>query len=139
MRSTIWDAEKDWAATLSPGEIRLLSFARLILAQPAFAFLDVGVSGLDDFWVNTLYRALSRTKTVYVSIGENESLRVYHDVELILAERGISCQCPSAYCAISHRDIEAVISPFLPNETSFPSTSKEASLRVKTGQSGTVD
>jgi putative ATP-binding cassette transporter len=82
------DAEKDWAATLSPGEIRLLSFARLVLAEPAYAFLDVGVSGLDDFWVNTLYRALSRTKTVYVSIGENESLRVYHDVELILAGHG---------------------------------------------------
>jgi putative ATP-binding cassette transporter len=82
------DAEKDWSANLSPGEIRLLSFARLILAQPAFAFLDVGISGLDDFWVNTLYRALSRTKTVYVSIGENESLRAYHDVELILAGHG---------------------------------------------------
>jgi vitamin B12/bleomycin/antimicrobial peptide transport system ATP-binding/permease protein len=82
------DAEKDWGATLSPGEIRLLSFARLVLAQPAFAFLDVGVSGLEDFWVNTLYRALSRTRTVYISIGENEALRVYHDVELILAGHG---------------------------------------------------
>ncbi len=82
------DAEKDWGATLSPGEIRLLAFARLILAQPAFAFLDVGVSGLDDFWVNRLYRALSRTKTVYVTIGENESLQAYHDFELILAGHG---------------------------------------------------
>jgi len=65
-----------------------VSFARLVLAQPAFAFLDVGVSGLEDFWVNTLYRALSRTRTVYVSIGENASLRAYHDVELILAGHG---------------------------------------------------
>ncbi|HEY1381412.1 MAG TPA: SbmA/BacA-like family transporter [Gemmataceae bacterium] len=82
------DAEKDWMAVLSPGELRLLSFARLVLAQPAFAFLDVGVSGLDDFWVHTLYRTLSKTKTVYVSIGENETLRAYHDVELILAGHG---------------------------------------------------
>jgi putative ATP-binding cassette transporter len=82
------DSEKDWMSVLSPGELRLLSFARLVLAQPAYAFLDVGVSGLDEFWVHTLYRALSRTRTVYVSIGENETLRQYHDVELILAGHG---------------------------------------------------
>jgi putative ATP-binding cassette transporter len=82
------DATKDWMAVLSPGELRLMSFARLVLAQPAFAFLDVGVSGLDDYWVHTLYRALSKTRTVYISIGENEALRIYHDVELILAGHG---------------------------------------------------
>jgi vitamin B12/bleomycin/antimicrobial peptide transport system ATP-binding/permease protein len=82
------DATKDWLTVLSPGELRLLSFARLVLAEPAFAFLDVGVSGLDDFWVHTLYRALSKTRTVYVSIGENPLLRLYHDCELILAGHG---------------------------------------------------
>lgn len=82
------DAEKDWMTVLSPGELRLLSFARLVLAEPAFAFLDVGVSVMEDFWVHTLYRALSRTKIVYVSIGEQETLRAYHDVELILAGHG---------------------------------------------------
>jgi putative ATP-binding cassette transporter len=82
------NAEKDWMTVLSPGELRLLSFARLVLAEPAFAFLDVGVSGLDEFWVHTLYRALSKTRTVYVSIGEHEELRTYHDMELILAGHG---------------------------------------------------
>ncbi|HEX4591932.1 MAG TPA: hypothetical protein VH120_18480, partial [Gemmataceae bacterium] len=82
------DVEKDWMTVLSPGEVRLLSFARLVLAEPAYAFLDVGVSGLEDFWVHTLYRALSKTRTIYVSIGEHEALRVYHDVELILAGHG---------------------------------------------------
>lgn len=82
------DADREWTTVLSPGEKSLLSFARLLLAEPKFAFLDVGVSGLADFWVHTLYRALSRTRTVYVSIGENESLRIYHDVELILAGHG---------------------------------------------------
>jgi putative ATP-binding cassette transporter len=82
------DEAKDWMTVLSPGEVRLMSFARLVLAQPAFAFLDVGVSGLDDFWVHTLYRTLSKTRTVYVSIGENEVLRLYHDAELILAGHG---------------------------------------------------
>jgi putative ATP-binding cassette transporter len=82
------DSVKDWMSVLSPGELRLLSFARLVLAEPAYAFLDVGVSGLEDFWVHTLYRALSRTKTVYVSIGENETLAQYHDMELILAGHG---------------------------------------------------
>jgi putative ATP-binding cassette transporter len=79
---------KDWMTVLSPGEVRLLSFAKLVLAEPAFAFLDVGVSGLDEFWVNRLYGALSRRKTVYVSIGEHEALRAYHDRELILAGYG---------------------------------------------------
>jgi len=59
-----------------------------VLAEPPFAFLDVGVSGLDEFWVHTLYRALSKTRTVYVSIGEHEELRSYHDMELILAGHG---------------------------------------------------
>jgi putative ATP-binding cassette transporter len=82
------EAEKDWTAVLSPGEVRLLAFARLMLAQPRYAFLDVGVSGLDDYWIRTMYQALSWTRTVYVTIGENETLRTYHDVELILAGHG---------------------------------------------------
>ena len=85
---SLLEGESREPPVLSPGELRLLSFARLVLAQPAFAFLDVGVSGLDDFWVHTLYRTLSKTKTVYVSIWENETLRAYHDVELILAGHG---------------------------------------------------
>jgi putative ATP-binding cassette transporter len=81
-------ADKDWMAVLSPGELRLLAFARLVLAEPPFAFLDVGVSGLDDFWVGLLYGALSRRRTVYVSIGEHAGLRKFHDRELVLVGQG---------------------------------------------------
>src|SRR5262249_38367835 len=34
------DAERDWAAVLSPGQLQALTFARLLLAGPRFAFLE---------------------------------------------------------------------------------------------------
>src|SRR5205823_7042490 len=42
--------ERDWDNLLSVGERQLLAFARLLLAKPRFAFLDVAVNALDETW-----------------------------------------------------------------------------------------
>jgi ABC-type uncharacterized transport system fused permease/ATPase subunit len=73
---------------LSLGERQLISFARLFLAQPRFAFLDVATSALTDYWARTLYGELARTSITYVSIGENKTLFDYHDVVLELCGDG---------------------------------------------------
>jgi putative ATP-binding cassette transporter len=41
------DAERDWSEVLSPGELLCLAFARLLLAEPRFAFLDDPAAALD--------------------------------------------------------------------------------------------
>jgi putative ATP-binding cassette transporter len=70
--------ERDWDNLLSVGERQLLAFARLLLARPRFAFLDVAVNALDEYWVNTLYGELARMPGTYVSIGDHPALRQYH-------------------------------------------------------------
>jgi putative ATP-binding cassette transporter len=82
------DEVRDWPNVLSPGEQALMGFARLLLAEPKYAFLDVSVSGLTDTWIKSLYGALSRTSTTYVSISDLPSLWPYHDQLLRLEGDG---------------------------------------------------
>lgn len=70
--------ERDWDNLLSVGERQLLAFARLLLAKPRFAFLDVAVNALDESWINTLYGELSRSSGTYVSIGDHPAMRQFH-------------------------------------------------------------
>jgi putative ATP-binding cassette transporter len=71
-----------------PGEQVLMAFARLLLAEPRYAFLDLGVRGLTDAWIKSLYGALSRTSTTYVSISDLPALWDYHDEVLDLEGEG---------------------------------------------------
>jgi putative ATP-binding cassette transporter len=80
--------ERDWDHILSTGERQLLSFARLLLAKPRFAFLDVAVNALDEHWINALYGQLSRTPGTYVSIGDHPALKQYHHQLLELSGDG---------------------------------------------------
>jgi putative ATP-binding cassette transporter len=94
------EADRDWPAVLSPGEQELLAFARLLLAEPRFAFLDVGTSGLPDARLRSLYAALSRTETTYVSIGDQPALWDYHDMVLDLEGEGAWTVSPSRAKAV---------------------------------------
>ncbi len=49
------DVERDWANTLTVGEQQLLGIARLLIAEPKFAFIDRATSAL----------SLSRVKHIY--------------------------------------------------------------------------
>jgi putative ATP-binding cassette transporter len=73
------DAERDWADTLSLGEQQELAFARLLLANPPFAFLEDVTSALERDRAYKLYRILAETPITFVSASSDPGLRDYHD------------------------------------------------------------
>jgi putative ATP-binding cassette transporter len=82
------DAERDWAHVLSLSEQQLLAFARLLLINPRFAFLDEATSNLDVARSRLLYRLLSDTDINYVSVADDVGLLEYHDMLLELRGGG---------------------------------------------------
>jgi putative ATP-binding cassette transporter len=78
------DVERDWCAVLSPGEMELTAFARLLVAAPRFAFLDDPAGSLDVAGVTRAYEALARSPITYVSVAGHLDLRKYHDLVLEL-------------------------------------------------------
>jgi putative ATP-binding cassette transporter len=88
-RSGGLDVVHDWATALSLGEQQLLAFARLLLAQPDFAFLDHATSALSDERQAALYQLLAHSPITYVSVGdEQRGLREHHDTQLELRSDG---------------------------------------------------
>jgi putative ATP-binding cassette transporter len=82
------DAERGWESVLSEGEQEKLAFARLVLAQPPFAFLDNALGSTDEATAERLYGALARTQVTYVSVGRWPFLPAYHDFRLELLGDG---------------------------------------------------
>jgi putative ATP-binding cassette transporter len=78
------DAEHEWSNVLSEGEQHALAFARLLLANPRFAFLDNPAGSLDGEHVQRLYQALARSPITYVSVGDHPALASFHDMRLDL-------------------------------------------------------
>lgn len=81
-----FDAVEDWGDVLSLGEQQRLTFARILLNQPAFAILDEATSALDLPNEAKLYDHLQQTGTTFISVGHRESLNEYHQNLLELAE-----------------------------------------------------
>jgi putative ATP-binding cassette transporter len=67
------DAEHDWTTILSLGEQQLIAFARLLLAEPDFAFLDNAASALSEARRAEVYRLLAGTGISYISVGEPQA------------------------------------------------------------------
>jgi putative ATP-binding cassette transporter len=82
------DAEHDWSSILSRGEQQQVAFARLLLANPRFAFLDEATSALEASEAHHLYEALARTSITYVSVGTDPGLADFHDAVLELGPEG---------------------------------------------------
>src|SRR4029079_13406403 len=82
------DVELDWATVLSVGEQQRVAFARLLLAQPAYAMLDEATSALDIRNEEHLYRQLLGTNTTVVSISHHSNLLKFHHQVLELAGDG---------------------------------------------------
>lgn len=78
------DLKADWSTMLSLGEQQRLSFARVLLANPAIALLDECTSALDLQNEERLYSLLQDRGIAYVSVGHRASLREYHDSVLQL-------------------------------------------------------
>ena len=64
------DAELEWSHVLSLGEQQRVAFLRLLLHQPAMAFLDEATGALDSATEASCYRALHKHSTSFVSVGE---------------------------------------------------------------------
>jgi putative ATP-binding cassette transporter len=84
MQSGGLDVEHDWRDKLSLGEQQRLSFARVILTKPAYAFLDEASSALDDANERLLYALLSSVGSTVISVGHRSSLLEHHDTVLEL-------------------------------------------------------
>ncbi len=90
------DVRQDRAAVLSLGEQQSLAFARLLLAQPDFAFLDQATSALGERRQAALCQLLARTGITCVSVGDGHpGLREYYDTHLELQPDGTVAARPS--------------------------------------------
>jgi putative ATP-binding cassette transporter len=110
---------RDWEHILSLGEQQSLAFARLLLANPKFAFLDEATSALDEARTRRLYDLLARTSTTFLSVGTGRGLTEYHDLLLQLRGDG------------TWRVTELVQEPFAAEWDSCPAGLLE--VRAKTG------
>jgi vitamin B12/bleomycin/antimicrobial peptide transport system ATP-binding/permease protein len=81
------DKEDIWSQRLSGGEQQRLSFARVLLAEPAIVFLDEATSALDEPSEQLLYRLLREAPwhPTVVSVGHRSTIRAFHDVIFDLA------------------------------------------------------
>ena len=64
------DAELEWSHVLSLGEQQRIAFLRLLLHEPALAFLDEATGALDTATEASCYRALQKHSTSFVSVGK---------------------------------------------------------------------
>jgi len=81
-----FDTVEEWGDVLSLGEQQRLSFARVLIHQPAYTILDEATSALDRGNEEQLYSHLAAAKSAYISVGHRESLEHYHQSLLRLAE-----------------------------------------------------
>jgi putative ATP-binding cassette transporter len=82
------DAERDWTKVLSAGQLQALTFARLLVASPRFAFMDGTAKMMEVPLAERLYQALAHSPITYVSIGCPTALLSYHDRRLEFREDG---------------------------------------------------
>ena len=83
-----WDTEQDWSNVLAHGEAQLLNVARVLLARPNFVFLEKLDDELAGDMVERVYHHLSDSGISYLTIGENDHLRAFHDTILELNGAG---------------------------------------------------
>jgi putative ATP-binding cassette transporter len=82
--------QQNWSMQLSPGEQQRVAFARAVLQQPAWLFLDEATSSLDENAEQQLYRMLKEKlpQTTVISIGHRLSLQDFHTRTLELKSDG---------------------------------------------------
>lgn len=74
-------AHDHWERRMSPGEQQRLAFARVLLQQPDFLFLDEASSALDSTTERTLYETVIARlpRTALISIAHRTSLQAFHE------------------------------------------------------------
>jgi putative ATP-binding cassette transporter len=82
------EIQADWSHCLSAEELQALTFARLLLANPRFAFLDECTCAIEKGLAERLYGALARSSITYVSACCPKSLLAFHDCRLEFGDDG---------------------------------------------------
>lgn len=95
------DTVEDWAQTLSGGEQQRVAFARILLRQPKWLFLDEASSALDEPSEQALYRLIRARlpETAIVSVGHRSTLKPFHDRQMQLDGQGGWQLAPMAVAA----------------------------------------
>lgn len=83
-----FNAVLDWPNFLSTGEQQRIAFARLILAQPKFVFLDEATTAIDTKSEAYLYGLLTNFTQSVVSVGYRATLSKFHHQILELTGDG---------------------------------------------------
>src|SRR5262249_38952560 len=73
------DADLHSPSAFSPGEQRLLAFARVLLVAPRFVFLERMDGDLSREQIADLYHLLKAARISYLSMGDRHNLLAYHD------------------------------------------------------------
>jgi putative ATP-binding cassette transporter len=84
------EEQQNWAMQLSPGEQQRIAFARALLLEPAWLFLDEATSSLDEEAERQLYKMLKEKlpRTTLVSIGHRSTLQDVHTRSMELKDDG---------------------------------------------------
>lgn len=64
------DVERNWGDILSLGEQQRLTFARVLLAEPRFVFLDHPSRGLSECPLGELFKLLRQQAITYLTLGD---------------------------------------------------------------------
>ncbi|WP_295388966.1 ABC transporter transmembrane domain-containing protein [uncultured Thiodictyon sp.] len=82
------DSEKNWSELLSLGEQQTLAFARVLLAEPAFVFLDHPSRALSEAQLDELLLLLRERDITYVTLGEDDDDTALYDQLLTIHSDG---------------------------------------------------
>lgn len=82
------DVEQNWSDLLSLGEQQLLAFSRVLLAAPAFVFLDHPTRALSECQVDSLLKLLEERGITYLTLGDGDESDTGYDQRLDIAEDG---------------------------------------------------
>ena len=85
------DERAHWALALSPGEQQRIAFARALVQQPDWLFLDEATSAVDEETEASLYSLLRDRLpgTTVVSVGHRSTLRAFHARRLVVTPNGM--------------------------------------------------
>jgi putative ATP-binding cassette transporter len=82
------DVERSWPDLLSLAEQQLLAFSRVLLAKPAFAFLDHPSRALSECQSDDLLQTLRRNGITYLTLGDEDDKLAFYDLVVEIAEDG---------------------------------------------------
>ena len=79
-----FDESAHWALALSPGQQQRIAFARALVQEPDWLFLDEATAALDEVAETRLYRLVRErlSKTTVFSIGHRATLSAFHSRQL---------------------------------------------------------